>query len=435
MLLRTFVFRVYPSTQQLARLAGWEGALRFVWNLAHHQRLLGLARSDKRFPSWFDQKKELTLLRAEVDWLNDLPANAGQALLAHLDDAWRDFFAGKKSKPKFKRKGRDAVRIEEPSLLCWRLDTHRALVRFPKLGNLPVVLHRELTGTPKICRLVRDVDQWFVQIVCEVEALSHVHEAGPVAIDVGVEVALADSDGALVPNPHLGAAMAPVLAKRQRQLSKKQKGSKNQAKAREKVARVHRKLRRQRDHFLQTQAYRYAKRHSVVVVEALRVKNMTASAAGTEQEPGKNVRQKAGLNRSLLDVAPHRFKTLLKAKAAKYGGQVVEVPAAYSSQECAECGHIAAENRPSRSEFLCRRCGHEAHADTNAARVQLKRYNTRRTGGEAACGGNPEGGPLKQEPKPARARTKARKAKAKSLGHLAEDGLRMRGGCFPKPGA
>lgn len=423
MLLRTFVFRIYPSAEQLARLAGWEGALRLVWNLAHEQRLLGLARSDKHFPSWFDQKKELTLLRAEVDWINDLPANAGQALLARLDEAWRDFFAGEAGKPRFKRKGRDVVSIEEPSLLCWRLDTNRALVRFPKLGNLPVVLHREVTGTPKICRLVRDVDAWFVQIVCEVQAFDYVHEAGPVALDVGVEFALADSDGALVPNPRLGAAMAPKLAKRQRQLSKKQKGSKNQAKAKEKVALVHRKLRRQRDHFLHTQSYRYAKKHSVVVVEALKVKNMTRSARGTEQEPGKKVAQKAGLNRSLLDVAPGRLVALLKAKVARYGGSVVEVPAAYSSQECSECEHVAAGNRPKRSEFRCVTCGHQAHADTNAARVQLKRY-TRRTGGEAACGGNPDAGPKKQEPKAARSRTKARKAKAKRLGHLAEDGLR-----------
>ena len=157
------------------------------------------------------------------------------------------------------------------------------------------------------------------------------------------------------------------------------------------------------------------KNHSVVVIEDLKLKNLTRSARGTMDEPGRNVAQKAGLNRAMLDVAPGRLATMLGYKTARRGGLLIRVPAAYSSQECAECGHVSSENRPSRSEFCCVSCGHEAHADTNAAKVLLQRY-TRRTGGEAACGGTLEAGPMKQEPKPARARTKATKTRAKSLG-------------------
>jgi len=204
----------------------------------------------------------------------------------------------------------------------------------------------------------------------------------------------------------------------------KQKGSTNRKKEKAKVAKVHRKLRRQREHFLHTWSHRYAKNHSVVVIEDLKLKNMTRSAKGTVEEPGRNVAQKTGLNRALLDVAPGRFATMLEYKTARRGGLLIRVPAAYSSQECAECGHVASENRPARSRFCCVACGREAHADTNAAKVLLKRH-TRRTGGEAACGGTLEAGPMKQEPKPARARTQAKKTKAKSLGLQAEDGLQQ----------
>jgi putative transposase len=425
LLVRTFVFRIHPSAQQRARLACWEGALRFVWNLAHEQHLLGLLRTDRRFPSWFDQKKELTLLRAEVPWINDLPANVGQAMLAHLDDAWKDFFAGKAGQPGFKVKDRDTMSIEEPSKTCWRLDARKNCLRFPKLGNVPLTLHQPLEGTPKTCSLVRDVDQWFAHITCEIEVPESTHEPSPsvIAIDLGVEVAFADSSGRLVPNPRLGEALAPTLAKRQRQLAKKQKGSNNRKKEKVKVAKVHRKLRRQRENFLHTWSHRYAKNHSVVVIEDLKLKNMTRSAKGTESEPGRNVAQKAGLNRALLDVAPGRFMSMLEYKTERHGGVVEHVPAAYSSQECSVCGHVASENRPTRSRFCCMACGHEDHADTNAAKVLMQRY-TRRTGGEAACGGNPEKGPTKQEPKAVRSRTKALKRRGlKSLGLQAEDGL------------
>jgi putative transposase len=426
-------FRVYPSEAQLQRLKRWEGTCRFLWNLAHEQRLRGLGRpygDPKKFYSAAEQRREFTALRAEVDWIDDLPRHVGAVIFDRLDEAWRKFFSKKGGMPSFKKAGVHAISLEEFDPKVWRLDFKKSLIRFPKIGNLPVVLHRDLPGKAISCELVRDVDRWFAHITFEVETQDAAPTGGPIAIDVGVEVAFADSSGDLVPNPRFGDALAPTLAKRQRQLAKKQKGSNNRKKEKVKVAKVHRKLRRQRENFLHTWSHRYAKNHSVVVIEDLKLKNMTRSAKGTVEESGRNVAQKAGLNRALLDVAPGRFASMLEYKTARRGGLLVRVPAAYSSQECAECGHVASENRPSRSEFRCVSCGHEAHADTNAAKVLLKR-STRRTGGEAACGGTLEAGPMKQEPKPARARTKATKTRAKSLGLQAEDGLRL----FPGPGS
>jgi putative transposase len=248
-----------------------------------------------------------------------------------------------------------------------------------------------------------------------------------VAIDRGVTVAFADSDGGRVDNPRFGDDLAPRLAKRQRQLQKKKKGSNNRAKAREKVAKVQRKLHRKREHFLHTWSHRYAKNHGVVVVEKLALRNMIRSARGTLEQPGVNVAAKSGLNRAMADIAMGRFGQMLRYKSEHCGGMVVEVEAAYSSQTCAACGHVDAASRQG-VRFRCTACGHVDHADSNAAKVLKQRYeiNIRRTGGEAACGGSPaRGGPMKQEPKTVRVRTQAlKKPQAKSPGLQAGDGLR-----------
>lgn len=108
-----------------------------------------------------------------------------------------------------------------------------------------------------------------------------------------------------------------------------------------------------------------ARRYDVIRLEALNVRAMTRSAKGTTETPGRNVRQKSGLNRSILDKAWGMFARRLEHKAS---GRVEYVPAAYTSQRCSECGHTAADNRESQAVFACRACGHSANADVNAAK-------------------------------------------------------------------
>ena len=110
-----------------------------------------------------------------------------------------------------------------------------------------------------------------------------------------------------------------------------------------------------------------AKNHGCIVMEDLRIKNMTASAAGTVEEPGRNVRQKAGLNRSILEVSPGMIRMRLGQKLAASGGILLLVPAAHSSQRCSSCGSIDADSRVCRDRFKCVSCGYEADADINAA--------------------------------------------------------------------
>lgn len=400
---KSFRFRVYPTPAQVARLLAWESALRWLWNLAHEQRLMGLARpKDERiYPTAFDQINELTELCAMCPWLADVPRNVCAQLLISLDKAWQRFFRKLGMTPRWKRKGRDVLGICEHHPKVWRLDGDSTL-RFPKLGTVRIVQHRPLEGKPKTCTLKRDGDQWFASIVCEVagptDAEIAAHRAlPPVGLDRGVVNLVADSNGGFVKNPKRLDASKKRLARAQREVSRRRKGSKNREKSKARVARIHRTIRRQRDHVLHVASHAYAKNHGTVFVERLNLKGMMKSASGTVDEPGTNVAQKRGLNRSLSDAAMGRFAKFVGYKITWRGGRLGDVRAAYSSQECNGCEHIDPRNRPDQATFLCVACGLREHADVNAAKVILKRGLRAVEPTVTGCGGSGTSRPARQQ--------------------------------------
>jgi putative transposase len=363
---KTFRFRIYPTIEQQAKIERWKDALRFLWNLAHEQRLLGLAkpRDERKFYSSFDQINELTGLRAGLPWLADVPRNVCTQLLVELDKAWQRCFKKLARQPRWKRKGDDRIPFCEPHPKVWHLVDD--WLRFPKLGPMRVVQHRALEGTPKTCTITREVDQWFVAISCEIATPTPAPRAGPVvALDRGVILLVADSDGKKIKNPRYLKHSLVRLARVQRIVARRKKGSKNREKAKVRVAKLHRKVRRQRDHVLHEISTAYAKSHGMVVVEKLNVKGMSAKGGAC----------KAGLNRSILDAGWGRLVEFLRYKLAWSGGTLVEVPAAYSSQTCSCCGAVDPKSRLSQSDFCCVVCGYVDHADLNAAKVLKSRAN------------------------------------------------------------
>lgn len=413
-LVRAFRFRLYPTPEQVNRLDAWEGALRFLWNVAHEQRLHAYSRCkvDRRYPTAFDQQRELTELRAVLPWLEDVPRHLCNSVLGALDTAWRRCFERVARAPRFKKKGRDAVGLCESDPRCFRVEgegRHAVLV-FPKFGRVRAVVHRPLVGKPKTCAITREGADWFVSIACEVETPDPAPSTKPpVAIDRGVAVLLADSDRRTVENPRVGEKLQARIARAQRTVARREKGSKNRQKARARVAKLQRKARRQREHLLHVESHHYAKNHGAVILEALKVQNMTASARGTLEEPGVNVAQKAGLNRAILDAGWSRFASMLRYKVIPHGARVLEVPAAYSSQTCSACGCVDAASRREQDVFLCIHCGHFDNADINAAQVLLARglhaLTVERT--VTGCGGLATERPVKQQRRAARRRTRA----------------------------
>jgi len=356
---KSFRYRVYPTREQIATADRWSDALRFLWNLAHEQRLLGLARerSERRYVTAFDQSKELTALRSELPWLAEVPRNVSMQLLHELDKAWQRRFKKLADTPRWKRKGVDVVNLCEPHPKLWKLDS--SALHFPKLGKLRAVVHQPLEGMPKSCTLVRDGDQWFASISCEFTRPDPSPRTGPViALDRGITNFVATSDGELVRGPQYLKASLKRLRRAQRKVSRRKKGSKNRKKAERGVLREHRTIRRQRAHFHHVQSSRYTKSHGVIVLEKLNVEGML----------------RGNCSRGIADAGWSMFEQMIRYKQAWSGGLVKLVVAAYSSQECFACEHIDADSRRGES-YCCTKCGHTDHADLNAAKVLLRRAN------------------------------------------------------------
>lgn len=380
---KAFRFRAYPATAQVAQAEGWSRSLGWLWNIALEQRLLAYARPkcERRYPTAVDQQKELTELRTELPWLTAVPRNVCDHLLAELDAAWQRCFAGLAKQPRFKKRGRDVVNLYEPHPNCWRLEGQgdrkrkdkvrskrdacrkAGYLHFPKIdGTIRLVVHRQLEGKPKTCALVRDGDQWFAVITCEITVTDPKPRPGPVvAVDRGIVHFGATSDGTYIPNPRFGEAAQKQVARAQRKLARKRKGSSNYNKQRACAARKMRKARRQRHHHLHVESSRLAKSHGVVVLENLNVAGMI----------------RGNCARSIADVGWSMFGHFCRYKLDWSGGHLAEERAAYSSQECRVCSHVDAKSRRSQRLFVCTKCGHTENADVNAAKVLLNRYLTR----------------------------------------------------------
>ena len=356
-----FRFRIYPTREQAAVLSRWESTLRCLWNIANEQRSIGLARprDEKKYITAFDQINELTGLRAEFPWIAEVPRNVCAQLLVELDKAWQRCFKKLADRPRWKRRGRDTLGLCEPHPKVWRLSGDR--LHFPKLEPLKIVIHRPLEGKSKTCTVRRDGDQWFASILCENEIPDPSPRIAPVvAIDRGIANLLADSDGRKVLNPsHLEKSLKR-LRRAQHTADRRKKGSKNRTKALNRVSRIHRKVKRQRDHVLHELSTAYAKSHGTVVVEKLNVQGMLKNHC---------------LARHIAGAGWSKFANMLRYKLAWSGGQLVEVPAPYSSQTCSHCGKVSAFSRHG-ERFCCVFCGYVDHADLNAAKVLKQRFDT-----------------------------------------------------------
>lgn len=158
----------------------------------------------------------------------------------------------------------------------------------------------------------------------------------------------------------------------QKSLSKKKKFSQNFKKEVRKLQKVYTKISRVKKDNLHKITTQLANNHGIVVLEDLKTKNMTRSAKGISEKPGKRVRAKAGLNKAILQNNWYEFEMLLKYKIEWKGGKLLKVNPAYTSQTCNKCGHVDKASRKDES-YLCVKCGHEDHADVNGAKNILGR--------------------------------------------------------------
>ncbi|GLW98158.1 transposase [Microtetraspora sp. NBRC 16547] len=392
---RSYKFLLRPTGKQAATLAQCLEDHRVLYNAALEHRRTAYHKAGVAV-RYGDQSGELKHIRS------DDPAGQGrwsfssqQATLRRLEKAFAAFFRRVKAgqKPGFPRfKGRgwfDTVEWPKDGDGC-RWDSQpehptATFVRFQGVGHVRVHQHRPVLGRVKTIGIKREGNRWYVILSCDdVPAQALPATGAVVGLDVGVASLVTTSDGEHLANPRHLQASAGRLAAAQRDLARKKRGSKRRRKAVARVAVVHAKVRRQRLDGAHKAALALVRDYGVIVHEDLRIANMTRSAAGTIQAPGRNVAQKSGLNRSILDAGWGVFLTVLAHKAESAGRELIAVNPANTSRTCARCGHCAKENRVTQAEFICMACGHTAHADVNAAVNILRAGLVLRDAAEAA---------------------------------------------------
>jgi putative transposase len=325
-------YRLYPTPEQAQQMAQIAGSCRFVFNLALEQRR-NWYRPGRKF-SFASQCREVTALRAEVDWLKAAPVHTLQQALKDLDHAYQNWWAGRAEAPTPRKKSlNDSFRFPDPvSIKVERTGKSSGRIKLPKLGWVRL---RGWYGIPgDICNATvsRRAGQWHVAVQWQRDIAEPIPSSLPaVGIDRGVTVFAALSDSTSIAPVNHGKRALKALRKAQRNLSRKTRGSANRRKAIRRVARIQMRAANARKNFLHEQTTTIAKNHGTVVVEVLRVRNMVRSAKGSVAEPGKKVRQKAGLNRAILDQGWGMFSRFLGYKLADRGGKLIEVPAAYTS--------------------------------------------------------------------------------------------------------
>lgn len=375
MIFRGFTYPLHPTREQEEKLVQTCGVCRLVWNLALEQRRTHWRNYQARTGNnlnYVTQSRELTELRAEVDFVREVSQVAEQQALKALDEAFRRAFHGLSGFPQPKRKGvHEAFTVIGREVKVKRLNRKWGRARLPKIGWLKFRMTRDLVGSLTEVTISKAALGWQISIGCKIEG-EIADVGGAVGIDRGVAVPLMLSDGTSYCLPETLALMDRRIRKAQRIASRRKRGSARHRKAQRRVADLSAKRARIRKHWAHETTTAIARRYGTIVLERLRTKDMTKSAAGTITEPGKNVVQKRGLNRAILNVGWHQIETMLFYKAYR----VVKVDPRHTSQTCSACGNLDSRSRKNQASFVCAACGFRCNADLNAAINILQRGNT-----------------------------------------------------------
>ena len=295
----------------------------------------------------------------------------------------------------------------------FKLDACNRRIFLPKLGWMRLRLSREVLGVLKNATVSLSAGKWYVSLQTEREVDQPVPQATTaIGIDMGITRFATFSDGTFIAPINSFKRHEIRLKRYQRSMSRKVKFSKNWIKAKRRVQATHARIGNARRDYLHKATSTISQNHAMVCIEDLQVRNMSRSAAGDIEKPGKNVRAKSGLNKAILDQGWFEFRRQLEYKLNWSGGLLIAVPPHNTSRTCPACGLVAANNRLSQAKFACMSCGYEDNADVVGAINVLARGHR-----VAACGEDGSGSGRKTGTKPASTKQEPTEATTQGVSH------------------
>jgi putative transposase len=359
-------YRLMPTPAQENILARHCAHARFVWNLAAEQQSWWRP-SRGSAPGYAAQCHELTEARAEFGWLAAGSQMVQQQALRDFAQAMANYFAGTHGKPTWRKAGRhEGFRIVsvKPSHIR-RLSRKTGQAWIPKAGWVRFRWSRAVPAA-RSYRIIHDrVGRWHIAFAAIPQPIAGPGTGEVVGIDRGVIVSAALSTGELLHCPGLRPAEQAQLRRIQRKLARARKGQNRRGQLKIAIAKLRAREAGRRKDWAEKVSTDLARRFDVIRLEDLKIKDITRSATGTLAQPGRGIRQKAGLNRGILASGWGLLARRLQDKAP---GRIEKISPAFTSQRCSACGTVDAKSRESQADFACRSCGYLCHADVNAAR-------------------------------------------------------------------
>jgi putative transposase len=387
--IRSIKFRIYPKKQQTKTLIEWLGLHCDLYNSALSERIEHYRRQKQNIFGYITEKvdcasqaKQLPEIKKDRPEYVLLGSQALQNTLKKLDKAYQNFFRRIKQGqtpgfPRFKSKQRyDSFCY--PGTSGWRiknLNKKSGILNISNLGDIKFRGKARIDfskGKLKTLTIKRTHNRWFTTICVEYEEellQRKVNEhREPTGLDGGVVNTITKSDGTEIKNPRFLKQYEKKKKYIQRLIYRKKKGSNNRKKTIKKLNNLTYKFQNKKKDFQDKLTSDLVKQHDVIIVEDLKLKNMTKSASGTIEKHGKNVKQKSGLNRELLDASLGQIYSMLSYKAEEASSKYFKINPRCTSQMCSNCGFVSKENRKSQSLFICESCGFTCNADVNAAK-------------------------------------------------------------------
>jgi putative transposase len=352
---RAYRYRFYPSPEQADLLNRTFGCVRYVWNRALAERSRAWTQEQERV-TFADTCRMLTGWKAEPEaaWLYEVSNVALQQGLQHLQQAFVNFWGKRAKSPQFKSKRKSRASATFTTAGFRYRDGRVTLAKMSE--PLDICWSRPLPdgAEPSTVTVSRDAaGRWHISILVETEVETLLPLDSAVGIDAGITSLLTLSTGEKITNPRHERRDRDRLAKAQRELSRKQKGSANRERARRKVARVYARITDRRADFLHKLSTRIIRESQTVVIEDLSVRNMVRNHS---------------LARAISDASWSELRRQLEYKADWYGRTVIAVDRFYpSSKTCSACGAIAAKMPLNVRDWECARCGAVHDRDVNAA--------------------------------------------------------------------